>query len=148
MASRAGGFAHNSPDLWRQALVSVADLRGMSSERALRLAAIGTAAGAFSGLFGVGGGSVIVPLLVLWLGYDSRRATATSLAAIIVIASFAAIVQATYGNVNVGDGILIGVPAIAGVLFGTWLQQRIRTRAISLLFAALLVATAVELLLR
>jgi uncharacterized protein len=128
--------------------VSVAGLRGMNSERALRLAAIGTAAGAFSGLFGVGGGSVIVPLLVLWLGYDSRRATATSLAAIIVIASFAAIVQATYGNVNVGDGILIGVPAIAGVLFGTWLQQRIRTREISLLFAALLVATAVELLLR
>jgi len=128
--------------------VSVAGLRGMDSERALRLAAIGTAAGAFSGLFGVGGGSVIVPLLVLWLGYDSRRATATSLAAIIVIASFAAIVQATYGNVNVGDGILIGVPAVAGVLFGTWLQQRIRTREISLLFAALLVATAVELLLR
>jgi uncharacterized membrane protein YfcA len=128
--------------------VSVAGLRGMDRERALKLAAIGTAAGAFSGLFGVGGGSVIVPLLVLWLGYDSRRATATSLAAIIVIASFAAIVQATYGNVNVGDGILIGVPAIAGVLFGTWLQQRIRTREISLLFAALLVATAVELLLR
>ncbi|HEV3093587.1 MAG TPA: sulfite exporter TauE/SafE family protein [Solirubrobacteraceae bacterium] len=128
--------------------MSVAGLRGMNSERTLRLAAIGTAAGAFSGLFGVGGGSVIVPLLVLWLGYDSRRATATSLAAIIVIASFAAIVQATYGNVNVGDGILIGVPAIVGVLFGTWLQQRIRTREISLLFAALLVATAVELLLR
>jgi uncharacterized membrane protein YfcA len=120
----------------------------MSRQRALVLAAIGTAAGAFSGLFGVGGGSVIVPLLVLWLGYDSRRATATSLAAIIVIATFAVIVQATYGNVNVGDGILIGVPAVAGVLFGTWLQQRIRTREISLLFAALLVATAVELLLK
>jgi uncharacterized membrane protein YfcA len=120
----------------------------MSRERALKLAAIGTAAGAFSGLFGVGGGSVMVPLLVLWLAYDSRRATATSLAAIIVIASFAAIVQATYGNVRVGDAILIGIPAIAGVLFGTWLQQRIRTREISLLFAALLVATAVELLLK
>jgi uncharacterized protein len=128
--------------------VSAAGLRGMSRERALKLAAIGTAAGAFSGLFGVGGGSVIVPLLVLWLAYDSRRATATSLAAIIVIASFATIVQASYGNVNVGDGILIGIPAVAGVLFGTWLQQRIRTREISLLFAALLVATAVELLLR
>lgn len=128
--------------------MSAAGLRGMNRERALRLAVIGTAAGAFSGLFGVGGGSVIVPLLVLWLGYDSRRATATSLAAIIVIATFAVIVQATYGNVNAGDGILIGVPAVAGVLFGTWLQQRIRTREISLLFAALLVATAVELLLR
>jgi uncharacterized protein len=116
--------------------------------RALRLAAIGTAAGAFSGLFGVGGGSVIVPLLVLWLGYDSRRATATSLAAIVLIAAFAAATQGAYGNVHVLDGVLIGVPAVAGVLFGTWLQQRIATRAISLLFAGLLVATAVELLLR
>jgi uncharacterized membrane protein YfcA len=116
--------------------------------RALRLAAIGTAAGAFSGLFGVGGGSVIVPLLVLWLGYDSRKATATSLAAIVLIAAFAAATQGAYGNVHVLDGVLIGVPAVAGVLFGTWLQQRIATRAISLLFAGLLVATAVELLLR
>jgi uncharacterized membrane protein YfcA len=128
--------------------VSAASLREMSRERALKLAAIGTAAGAFSGLFGVGGGSVMVPLLVLWLAYDSRRATATSLAAIIAIASFAVIVQATYGNVRVGDGLLIGIPAVGGVLFGTWLQQRIRTREISLLFAALLVATAVELLLK
>jgi uncharacterized membrane protein YfcA len=120
----------------------------MSSRRALRLAAIGTAAGAFSGLFGVGGGSVIVPLLVLWLGYDSRSATATSLAAIVLVAAFAAATQSTYGNVHVLDGVLVGVPAVAGVLFGTWLQQRVRTRSISLAFAALLVATAVELLVR
>lgn len=120
----------------------------MDRTRALKLAAIGTAAGAFSGLFGVGGGSVMVPLLVLWLAYDSRRATATSLAAIVVIASFTVIVQATYGNVRVRDGVLIGIPAVGGVLIGTWLQQRIRTREISLLFAALLVATSVELLLK
>lgn len=114
----------------------------------LKLAVTGTAAGLFSGLLGVGGGVVMVPLLVLWLGYDSRRATATSLAAIVVIAAFAASVQGTYGNVRVGDGLLIGVPAVLGVLIGTWLQQRIRTREISLLFAALLVATSVELLLK
>jgi uncharacterized protein len=90
----------------------------------------------------------MVPLLMLWLGYDSRSATATSLAAIVLIAGFAAATQGTYGNVHVLDGVLVGVPAIGGVLFGTWLQQRVNTRAISLLFAALLVATAVELLLR
>lgn len=121
---------------------------GMPAQRALKLAAIGTVAGVFSGLFGVGGGTVIVPLLVLWLGYDSRRATATSLAAIVLISAFAASTQATYGNVNVLDGLLIGVPAVAGVLFGTWLQQRVHTHVISLLFAALLFATAVDLLLR
>jgi uncharacterized membrane protein YfcA len=110
--------------------------------------AIGTLAGIFSGLFGVGGGSVIVPLLVLWLGYDERSATATSLAAIIFIAGFAAAVQGLYGNVRVLDAVLVGVPAVGGVLIGTWLQQRLRARSIALLFAAVLVASAVELVLQ
>ncbi|HYM45967.1 MAG TPA: sulfite exporter TauE/SafE family protein [Solirubrobacteraceae bacterium] len=118
------------------------------SERSLKLMAIGTAAGLFSGLFGVGGGSVIVPLLVLWLGYGERAATATSLAAIVFIAAFAAAAQGLYGNVDVGDAALIGVPAVGGVLLGTWLQQRLQTRSIALLFAAVLVASAVELVLR
>jgi uncharacterized protein len=119
-----------------------------SGARTLKLAAIGTAAGLFSGLFGVGGGTVIVPLLVLWLGYNEHEATGTSLAAIVFIAAFAAAVQGAYGNVHVLDGILIGVPAVGGVLLGTWLQQRLDNRIIALLFAALLVATAVELLLQ
>lgn len=110
--------------------------------------AIGTLAGIFSGLFGVGGGSVIVPLLVLWLGYDERSATATSLAAIIFIAGFAAAVQGLYGNVRVLDAVLVGVPAVGGVLIGTWLQQRLQARSIALLFAAVLVASAVELVLQ
>ena len=118
------------------------------SHRSLRLMAIGTLAGLFSGLFGVGGGSVIVPLLVLWLGYGERAATATSLAAIVFIAGFAAAVQGLYGNVRLLDAALIGVPAIGGVLIGTWLQQRLHTRSIALLFAAVLVASAVELVLR
>jgi uncharacterized protein len=116
--------------------------------RALKLAAIGTAAGVFSGLFGVGGGSVIVPLLVLWLGYDERAATATSLAAIVLVAAFAAATQGLYGNVHVLDAVLVGVPAVAGVLIGTWLHRRLANRAISLLFAAVLVASAAELVLR
>lgn len=119
-----------------------------SRDRTLKLMAIGTAAGLFSGLFGVGGGSVIVPLLVLWLGYEERAATATSLAAIVFVAAFAAGTQGLYGNVHVLDAVLVGVPAIGGVLFGTWLQQRVHNRAISLLFAAVLVASAVELVLR
>jgi uncharacterized membrane protein YfcA len=116
--------------------------------RALKLAAIGTAAGVFSGLFGVGGGTVMVPLLVLWLGYGPREATGTSLAAIVFIAGFAAATQGAYGNVHVLDAVLIGVPAVGGVLIGTWLQQRMPTRSISLLFAAVLVASAAELLAR
>ena len=62
----------------------------------MELAAIGTAAGLFSGLFGVGGGTVIVPLLVLWRGYDERGATGTSLAAIVLIAAAATAVHTGY----------------------------------------------------
>lgn len=116
----------------------------MPLRRIATLAAIGTLAGLWSGLFGVGGGTIIVPLLVLWCGYGIREATGTSLAAIVVIAALAAGLQALYGNVDVARGALIGVPAVGGVLVGTWLQQRLPAAWISYGFAALLLVVAVE----
>jgi len=103
---------------------------------------IATVGGAFSGLFGVGGGTVIVPLLILWFGYGEREATGTSLLAIVLIAAMAAAAQGTYGNVHVREGILIGLPALAGVVAGTALQQRIPERAVAAIFAVLLVVSA------
>ena len=117
-----------------------------ATSRTLKLAAIGTAGGIFSGLLGVGGGSVIVPLLIIWLGYGAREATGTSMMAIVVIAAVAVTLQAFYGNVDPPNAALVGVPAIAGAFVGTALQQRIPERFISLLFAALLVAIAIELI--
>ena len=110
-----------------------------------RLAVIATVAGAFSGLFGVGGGGVMVPLLVLWVGYGEREASGTSLAAIPLIATLGAIAQGVQGNVDVPKGLLIGIPAVAGVLAGTWLQQRVSPRVVSALLAAVLVVSAVVL---
>ena len=89
---------------------------------------------------------MIVPLLILWLGYGEREATGTSLAAIVVIAAYATVGQALYGNVDAADAAVVGVPAIFGVVAGTALQQRLPERAVALLFAALLIATAVELI--
>lgn len=111
----------------------------------MRLAAIATAAGAFSALFGVGGGTIIVPLLVLWLGYEHREATGTSLAAIAVIAALAAVAHAAYGNVDLWNGLLIAAPAIAGVLAGTAVQQRISERVVAGAFVVLLLASAAVL---
>jgi uncharacterized membrane protein YfcA len=110
-----------------------------------RLAVIATVAGAFSGLFGVGGGAVIVPLLVLWVGYGEREATGTSLAAIPAIAAIGVLVQGIHGNVHVGAGLLVGLPAIAGVVAGAALQQRVPVRFVSGAFAVLLVASAAVL---
>jgi uncharacterized protein len=120
----------------------------MPHGRWLKLGAIGTAAGLFSGLFGVGGGSVIVPLLILWLGEEERTATGTSLAAIVVIAAIAAGIQAGYGNVHVLRAVEVGLPAIGGVVAGTWIQQRVPVTTLSFLFAGLLVVVAVDLVVR
>ena len=119
----------------------------MAAERTVRLAAIGTIAGIFSGLFGVGGGTVIVPLLILWFGYGERLATGTSLAAIVVISLIGVIAQGgIYGNVHLGTGLWLSIPAVGGVLLGTSIQQRITQEAVSLLFAVLLLAIAIELI--
>jgi uncharacterized protein len=113
-----------------------------------KLAVIGTLAGLFSGLFGVGGGTIIVPLLIFWFGYGERLATGTSLAAIVLIGLLGAIAQGgIYGNVHLATGLLLAIPAVVGVVLGTTIQQRIPQRTVSYLFALLLVAIAVELIL-
>ena len=120
----------------------------MPAPQVLKLAGIGTAAGAFSGLFGVGGGTIVVPLLILWFAFAERLATGTSLAAIVVIATLAAIGHGLYGNVDLETGLWLSLPAVGGVLLGTTVQQRISQRFVSLLLAALLIAVAIELVLK
>ncbi len=115
-------------------------------EKLIRLGLIGVAAGLFSGLFGVGGGTIIVPLLIFWFAYGEREATGTSLTAIILIAAMAAGGQAFYGNVDVVNALIVGVPALGGVVVGAALQQRIGERLIAVLFAILLTVIAVELI--
>lgn len=118
----------------------------MARERLSKLAVIGFAAGTFSALFGVGGGTVIVPLLIFWVAYGERRATATSLAAIVLIGALAAAGHGIYGNVDVGKALLVAVPAVVGVTLGVGLQQRLPERVVSLMFALLLTGVAVELI--
>ena len=119
------------------------------SNEILRLAVIGSLAGLFSGLFGVGGGTVIVPLLIFWFAYGERLATGTSLAAIVIIGMLGALAGGgIYGNVHVVTGLLLTIPAVLGVVLGTAIQQRIPQRAVSYLFALLLVGIAIELILK
>ena len=113
----------------------------------LKLLAIGLVAGLFSALFGVGGGIVIVPLLILLLGFQSRVATGTSLAAIGITALAGTILYAFEGHVDVGHAALVGLPASLGALVGTGVQQRISMRVLTLAFAGLLAGLAVWLLL-
>jgi hypothetical protein len=112
----------------------------------LVLVGIGLTAGFFSALFGVGGGLVVVPLLIVLLRLDPKAAAGTSLAAIGLTACFGVVSYVALGRVHWGDAAMIGLPAIAGAVFGTWFQQRISSHVLVLLFAAFLVAIAVRLL--
>jgi uncharacterized membrane protein YfcA len=113
----------------------------------VRLVLIGVLAGFFSALFGVGGGILIVPLLVLAAGYAERTAAATSLAAIGVTALAGVAAYGALGRVHVAEAAAVGLPAAIGAVAGTTLQQRVPRRALALLFAALLAAIALRLLL-
>ncbi len=114
----------------------------------MRLVAIGVVAGFFSALFGVGGGIVIVPLLLLAGGWDVRRASATSLAAIGITALSGVVAYVFHGEVHAGYAALVGLPAAVGAIGGASLQQRLRIRTLELAFAAALAAIAVWLLLK
>jgi uncharacterized membrane protein YfcA len=110
------------------------------------LIVVGLVAGLFSALFGVGGGVVIVPMLLLLHRYTERSAMATSLVSIAFVAIVGAITYSFHGEVKPGAAALVGIPAVFGAIGGTWLQQRVPTRWLSVAFAGVLVAVAVELL--
>ena len=112
----------------------------------MRLVLIGLAAGVFSALFGVGGGLLIVPLLLLLERWPERPAMATSLAAIVLIAAAGSVAYGLHGELKPGAAALVGLPAVAGAVAGTALQQRVTNRALSLGFAALLFALGIRLL--
>jgi uncharacterized protein len=111
-----------------------------------KLVLIGLVAGLFSSLFGVGGGIVIVPLLMLVAAFGAKEATATSLGAIMITALAGVTLYALRGKVEVSYALLIGIPAMAGALAGTSLQRRLSGKAVTLAFAGLLAAVGIWLI--
>jgi uncharacterized protein len=111
----------------------------------VRLVAIGLLAGLFSALFGVGGGIVAVPLLIMVAGMEPRSATATSLGMIGITALAGTVGYAIGGHVEAGYAALVGIPAAFGAVGGASIQQRVGQRTLSYLFSVLLVAIAVRL---
>ena len=110
-----------------------------------RAASLGVAAGLLSGLFGVGGGLIMVPLLVAWLALDQRRASATSLLAIVPIATSSAIGYAVNGNVDLAAGVLLLVGGVLGGQFGTRLLPRTPIPALQMGFGVLSLAAAARM---
>jgi uncharacterized membrane protein YfcA len=109
---------------------------------------VGIAAGILSGLFGVGGGIVFVPALVLFFDLSQVRAEATSLVAIIPVAVLGAYRQHRYGNIRVREGILIGLVSAGGGALGVALANDLPERALKYGFAGLTLAIAAQLVRR
>jgi uncharacterized membrane protein YfcA len=110
--------------------------------------AIGALGGVLAGLFGVGGGILFVPTLVLVLGLTQLHAEASSLLAIIPTAIVGTWRQQRYGNVDVRAAALIGVGSIVGVQGGVIVAESLADGTLRRLFGLLLVVTAGHLVWR
>ena len=120
----------------------------------MRLVGIGLVAGLFSALFGVGGGLVAVPLLILLAGFQERGAPPRGGGAPRrpppagpgITALAGTITYAVLGHVEPGYAALVGLPAAVGASAGTALQQRLSARGLTYGFAVLLVVVGVWLI--
>jgi uncharacterized membrane protein YfcA len=109
---------------------------------------VGLLAGALGGLFGVGGGIIFVPTLTLVLGLGQLEAEATSLLAIIPVAILGSWRQTRSGHVNWRDATVMGLVSVVTAIAGALIADVAPERALRIGFAILLVATAIQLILR
>ena len=113
-----------------------------------RLATIGAAGGFLSGLLGVGGGVVMVPLLVLRAGYRQREAHAMSLGAIIPISLAGAITFGAAGKVRIGYALALALGSMVGARAGAGLLTRAPERPLKIGFGVFLLVVSIVMLVR
>lgn len=113
--------------------------------QAVRAAFIGGFAGVVSGLFGVGGGVIVVPGLVLWLGLEQRRASATSLATIAASAGAALILFGASDSVDWTSALYLLIGATSGAYLGARFLDRIPASVLTWTFAGLMLVAAARL---
>jgi hypothetical protein len=111
----------------------------------IEAALIGVAAGVIAGMFGVGGGTLFVPALAIFLGLSHLEAEATSLLAIVPVALVGAWRQREYGNLRVADGVTVGALAVGGAVLGVVAANALPERVLEIGFAGLLVVVAVQM---
>jgi uncharacterized membrane protein YfcA len=116
----------------------------MSTGTILLAIGLGATAGLLSGVFGIGGGILFVPTLVL-LGLGQLEATATSLLAIVPTAAVGVVRQLRFGNLSVRPALLLGVASVAGVAIGVQIATRLPEEALKRLFGVLLIVVAAHL---
>lgn len=117
----------------------------MTAKRLLTGAAIGLVAGFASGYVGVGGGFLMVPLFISLLGITMKKASGTSLIAVVILAIPGVIMQTLHGNVDFVAGIAMAIGSIPGALIGASLIRYIPERKMRFLFGFFLLFAAIIL---
>ena len=116
----------------------------MSATTIALAVALGVAAGVLAGMFGVGGGILFVPTLVV-LGLGQIEAQATSLLAILPTVAAGALNQRRYGNLRLRPALVVGIASIGGVLAGGAIAVALPEAHLRRLFAVLILAVAAQL---
>lgn len=129
------------------AAAPTADDSSLSRKQLLQGAAIGLVAGLASGYVGVGGGFIMVPLMLSIIGIPMRKASGTSLIAVMILAIPGVIEQGIIGNINYLAGIAIVIGTIPGAAIGARLVTKVPERTLRLLFGCFLIVAAVMLVL-
>ncbi len=129
------------------AAAPIADDSSLSRKQLLQGAAIGLVAGLASGYVGVGGGFIMVPLMLSIVGIPMRKASGTSLIAVMILAIPGVIEQGIIGNINYLAGIAIVIGTIPGAVIGARLVTKVPERTLRLLFGCFLIVAAVMLVL-
>lgn len=111
----------------------------------LTLLAVGAVAGVLSGMFGVGGGILMVPAMVVLIGFGQHRAHATSLAAIVPIAAVGAVVFGRADSINLLAAVVLAAGSLLGVQAGARLMNRLSDARLSIAFGAFLVILALAM---
>lgn len=106
---------------------------------------VGALAGFLAGLFGVGGGILIVPALVIVTGMEQRLAHGTSLASVLPIAAASLITYATQGNVDWTVAFWLALGGVVGAIIGTRLLHVLPERLLAMMFIVMLVVSAIRL---
>lgn len=109
--------------------------RRPSARQAILLILLGLAAGLLSGMFGVGGGILIVPGLIAIVGFSPRLASGTSLTTIVPLALMGVLSYASQGHVSWIAALLLALGGMGGAQIGTWLLSRISQRQLQIAFA-------------
>ena len=146
--SATGGSSSEAPSLassGEPAAAASSDDSPLSRKQLLQGAAIGLVAGLASGYVGVGGGFIMVPLMLSIIGIPMRKASGTSLIAVMILAIPGVIEQAIIGNINYLAGIAVVVGSIPGAVLGARLVTKVPERALRILFGCFLIVAAVML---